>query len=345
MHITCISDLHGHFPILKGGDLLLIAGDLTLTSHKRDVEKFFKWLRRQRYQKKVFISGNHDVFDVSLFDVGDATYLLDSGTEFEGLKIWGSPWTLRFANMNPHCMAFTVDNECELGEKLSVVPDDIDILLTHSPAYTILDCTLYNGMVGSHALYGRVCEIKPLLHVFGHIHEVGGSYYTLKHDASDTLCVNASYVNAQYSPGNPIIELNYDKTTKRMTVKYEEMPKMRSGEARKRFHADKRAKYGLNSWCKTCKKQHGRGWKLKWKYNISLEDYDQMYDLQNGSCAICGNHHDVLCVDHCHTFGHVRGLLCDLCNRSIGYLKESIPNLSNAIKYLLQHQQQYMEAA
>src|SRR5690606_22101282 len=66
-------------------------------------------------------------------------YLCDSGTEFEGLKIWGSPWTKTFLNMNPHCKAFTCDTEEELAEKWDLIPANIDILITHSPPYSILD--------------------------------------------------------------------------------------------------------------------------------------------------------------------------------------------------------------
>lgn len=62
--------------------------------------------------------------------------------------------------------------------------------------------------------------------------------------------------------------------------------------------------------------------KLKQFYGLSLEQYDTMFENQQGCCAICGIHQDVLNrrldVDHCHTTGKVRGLLCRLCNTSLG---------------------------
>jgi hypothetical protein len=84
--------------------------------------------------------------------------------------------------------------------------------------------------------------------------------------------------------------------------------------------------------------------RLKYKYGITLGDYNRMFEEQNGVCAICGkkesslsNYSDSikhLSVDHNHMTGEVRGLLCDKCNRMIGYANENIKILNNAIRYL-----------
>lgn len=68
--------------------------------------------------------------------------------------------------------------------------------------------------------------------------------------------------------------------------------------------------------------------KLRYRYGITLDDYERMLAAQGGGCAICarlpadaGNPEhwtDVLCVDHCHATGKVRGLLCNDCNLAIG---------------------------
>lgn len=85
-------------------------------------------------------------------------------------------------------------------------------------------------------------------------------------------------------------------------------------------------------------KQQTRNADFKKKYGITIEDYNKMFDLQKGKCAICGSHQDnlkfVLCVDHDHTTGKVRGLLCHNCNAGIGNLKDNIDLLSKAIEYL-----------
>jgi hypothetical protein len=86
---------------------------------------------------------------------------------------------------------------------------------------------------------------------------------------------------------------------------------------------------------------------LKRTFGITREDFNQMMGSQNGVCDICKNPESRknpttgkikhLCVDHCHTTGKVRGLLCFACNSSLGKFKDSIPTLENAITYLKKH--------
>ena len=77
---------------------------------------------------------------------------------------------------------------------------------------------------------------------------------------------------------------------------------------------------------------------MKHKYNISLEQYDELYIEQNGCCAICKKPENelkkILCVDHNHKTNKVRGLLCDKCNRGLGYFNDNIIFLNNAGNYL-----------
>lgn len=80
------------------------------------------------------------------------------------------------------------------------------------------------------------------------------------------------------------------------------------------------------------------------RYNVSVGDIDKLKLLQNNSCAICGIHaeeivhtafkHNPLVIDHDHTTGHVRGLLCPNCNSGLGQFKENEASLINAITYL-----------
>lgn len=78
--------------------------------------------------------------------------------------------------------------------------------------------------------------------------------------------------------------------------------------------------------------------KYKYRYGITIHDYNVLYTKQSGGCAICSvvtesNLH----VDHDHCTGKVRGLLCSPCNTGIGKLKDSVENLKSAIKYLIKH--------
>lgn len=213
MIIDCVADLHGHYPKLEGADLLIVAGDLTARDTYLEYEDFFEWLEKQDYKKKVLIAGNHDnnlqlVIDEQVCE-DEVTYLCDSGTEFEGLKIWGSPWTKTFRGMNPKCKAFTVDTEDELMDRLEKIPHDTDILITHSPAYSILDKVESGFCVGSPYLYNwfKYCG-RPKLHVFGHIHEAYGQEERFP-GYNDTMVksVNCSHVNERYQPVNKPVRI------------------------------------------------------------------------------------------------------------------------------------------
>jgi Icc-related predicted phosphoesterase len=216
VEITCISDLHGYYPKLDRGDLLIVAGDLTgRDTHDQHVE-FSSWLKKQHYRMKIVIAGNHDGYmekNVSsgvTTEIGpmECTYLCDSGTEFEGLKIWGSPWSLWFPGINPKCSAFT-GNENKLMDAYDKIPSDTDILITHGPAYSILDETRDDRHVGSKGLYGWLKYVgRPRLHVFGHIHESYGQKEVFPtHNDKMMLSVNCSIVNENYEHVNEPIRV------------------------------------------------------------------------------------------------------------------------------------------
>ncbi len=89
---------------------------------------------------------------------------------------------------------------------------------------------------------------------------------------------------------------------------------------------------------------------LKRKYNMTLEQYARMFDEQKECCAICGEHytkvpHQQLMVDHCHTTGKVRQLLCDLCNTALGKFKDSPELLERAADYIRKHNGNFVAAS
>jgi hypothetical protein len=78
---------------------------------------------------------------------------------------------------------------------------------------------------------------------------------------------------------------------------------------------------------------------LRTSYGITVDDYDRMFKMQRGRCAICGTTDPGqgkknLCVDHCHKTKVVRGLLCHTCNRALGLLSDSVKVLEKAATYL-----------
>ena len=210
MIIDCVSDLHGFYPRLKGGDLLIVAGDWTARDTELQCFRFFDWVHEQKYTKKIVIAGNHDTraceenYKGPLGVMKDSfTYLCDSGTEFEGFKIWGSPWTETFDGMNPLCKGFTKDTDEELAEKWALIPDDVDILVTHSPSEGVLD-DVDGRCCGSPSLIKPMIKSGCRLHVFGHIHEAYGKFYN---PINGITYVNASHVNERYEPVNPPVRI------------------------------------------------------------------------------------------------------------------------------------------
>lgn len=208
IRISCIADCHGHFPSdLPSGDLLILAGDYTARHTYHEFEYFVTWLNQQDYKKKIVIAGNHDSPLESdgaqlLKWAKDTEYLQDSGTEFEGLRIYGSPWSLTFPGINPKCTAFTGTEE-ELKEKFDLIPNDVNILITHSPPYGILDKTVRGEYVGSKMLKMKVLNFSPPIKywIFGHIHESYGQAQMINKDAS-TIFMNCSHVDENYRPVN-----------------------------------------------------------------------------------------------------------------------------------------------
>ena len=103
------------------------------------------------------------------------------------------------------------------------------------------------------------------------------------------------------------------------------------------FGKDKRVKSGLTARCKSCnnsaiyayKKQNphlSKNLHLLSRYKITLEDKENIIAKQNGKCKICENKLDRgihTCVDHCHTTGKVRGVLCSACNKLLGHANEN----------------------
>lgn len=197
MIIDCISDLHGTVVGLEGGDLLIVAGDITALDEAEEYASYFQWLESQPYEKIVWIAGNHDGCianrKVRIPKDGKIEYLQDSGTEYKGLKIWGSPWTPTFQDWH-----FMKDRGKAIQAVWDKIPLDTDILITHGPPFGILDQVAgpYNLMqnVGCQDLREKIEQLKQLkLHVFGHIHESHGVQGKF---------VNASIMNEDYDPVN-----------------------------------------------------------------------------------------------------------------------------------------------
>ena len=93
------------------------------------------------------------------------------------------------------------------------------------------------------------------------------------------------------------------------------------------------AAYSKSPKGKQVQRRSSRKMRLRQKYGLTPEQYEQMR-AEQGGCAICGRDDETLCVDHDHTTGEVRGLLCSRCNRGLGLLGDHLSGLQSAVRYL-----------
>jgi Icc-related predicted phosphoesterase len=202
--ISFISDTHNQHEsitrFLSGGDILIHAGDATGRGTLPELTQFFKWFESLDYTHKILIAGNHDwgfqkdpnLYKKVLEDYPSITYLQDSFTIIDGIKIYGSPWQPEFFNW-----AFNLPRGGEdLREKWFWIPNDTDILITHGPPKGYGDYVHRDNLnVGCELLLERIKEVKPTFHVCGHIHLGHGHIY--EHGVN---FINASVLDDNYYP-------------------------------------------------------------------------------------------------------------------------------------------------
>ena len=180
---------------MPDADVVILCGDATSVGYEYEIANFLNWFSKlDQYKYKIFIAGNHDWFFektpqfVKQILPDNVIYLEDSGVEIEGIKFYGTPVQLEFCNW-----AFNRTEE-KLAQYWEAIPDDTDVLITHSPPLGILDYSPMCGKVGSPSLLNEVTmRIKPKVHCFGHIHH---SHGVLEQDG--TKFVNASVLNDNY---------------------------------------------------------------------------------------------------------------------------------------------------
>ncbi len=152
------------------------------------------------------IAGNHDFYfeqatatEIKNIIPPNVAYLEDSGVEIGGINIWGSPVSTWFYNW-----AFNKHPGPEMEKQWSLIPANTDILITHGPAYGIMDRTHSGVHVGCDILLKKVKALKPRLHLFGHIHEGYGV-----EEQDGVTFINAAVLSASYELINPPVVYNW----------------------------------------------------------------------------------------------------------------------------------------
>ncbi len=194
MRVVAMADTHGFHADLTvpEGDLLVHAGDLTNLGKLPQLAAVADWLRAQPHRHKVVIAGNHD-FALqrrpaearALFH--GLTYLEDQEVRLEGVRIWGSPWQPWF-----HDWAFNLRRGPDLAAKWALIPEGVDLLVTHGPPAGYGDRCDDGERVGCADLTRELARAKPRFHLFGHIHEDPGAW-----DVGPTRCLNVSVDECQ----------------------------------------------------------------------------------------------------------------------------------------------------
>lgn len=224
MKITFISDTHNKHKFvtddLPGGDLLIHAGDLSSMGYEHEIREFCKWYNNiDNYKHKIFIAGNHDWGFQNNIDVTkeilnsyktidylqDDSILLGEPNSKVMVNIYGSPWQPEFYNW-----AFNLPrNGSQLKEKWDNIPSNTDILVTHGPAYGYVDKVIgRTENLGCELLTDRIKELKPKIHVCGHIHT--GYGYTFD---GYTHFINAAVLNESYVYSHKPLTIEWNPET------------------------------------------------------------------------------------------------------------------------------------
>ena len=223
IRVVCISDTHTHTEKLEipDGDILIHSGDSTYRGKDEEIIGFNNFLKSlTKFKHKIVIAGNHEItFDEENSDrlksiwahnskgmlsareskalLTDCIYLENSGVEVMGYKFWGSPMITIYDTWG-----FYREDD-KLLECWKKIPDDTEILITHSPPHSIMDyCLEIENNEGCKHLYNEVINrIKPKFHVFGHTHEGYGTK-----ELNGTTFINAATCDMNYLPINkPIV--------------------------------------------------------------------------------------------------------------------------------------------
>lgn len=202
MKILHLSDTHGahrRLSNLPEADVVVHSGDLCMVGEKREALDFLNWFCDLPYKHKVFICGNHDecLYEANIDGLdSNVHYLCNSGVEIDGVKFYGVPMFIE------DCIT------TRQARNYANIPEDTDVLITHTPAYGILD--LDDGIDGEFINYGseelleHISRVSPRAHLFGHIHRQHGVS-----ELNGIVFSNGAIMNEDYTKLNipNIIEL------------------------------------------------------------------------------------------------------------------------------------------
>lgn len=192
VHLSDTHNCHRRLCELPEADVIVHSGDFCMVGTEHEAIDFMNWFCDLPYSHKIFICGNHDdcLYGMNVEGLdSNVHFLCNSGTEIEGVKFYGVPLFLEYS--------FTD----RLSKNYERIPLDTDVLITHSPAFGILDFD--DGINnGSEELKSRLSDLNLRAHLFGHIHAQHGIKVI-----GDTLFSNGAIMKADYTDLNTPNEL------------------------------------------------------------------------------------------------------------------------------------------
>ncbi|MDF1696260.1 MAG: metallophosphatase domain-containing protein [Saprospiraceae bacterium] len=194
MKFIFISDTHGqHRKLdLPEGDVIVHSGDFCHYGSQDNMYDFLEWYDQLNYTSKILIGGNHDFFayehpeKFKEYLPQSITYLCDSGTTINSIKIWGSPYLPDLVRW-----AFGHNRGIDMKKHWDLIPSDVQLLITHTPPYGYLDQTRSGKSIGCEELTKRMEALHVDVHVFGHVH---ASYGQVTNNG--TRYINASNMSS-----------------------------------------------------------------------------------------------------------------------------------------------------
>ena len=212
MKFCVISDTHNRLNTvtIPECDILIHAGDMTGRGYVWEIEKQCELIGKAPAKHKLITPGNHDFLaqdQPAVFrDIcksHNIIPLINESIVVEGIKMYFSPYSPTFFSW-----AFMADRGDRIRDIWAMIPDNTEILVTHSPAFGILDQLPDGASVGCKDLLERIRDLKDLrVHVAGHIHHMGGKTQLI----NGVTHINASIVGEDYKVANKPIVFDFVK--------------------------------------------------------------------------------------------------------------------------------------
>ena len=156
------------------------------------------------------------------------------------------------------------------------------------------------------------------------------------------------FLETKYKTHDKLNKTQREKQTQGATMETKECTNCEKVKPLNEFDNKKDSKDGKQGYCKICNREKSAKWQkenperhkenmLRNKYGLTISMLERLIEGQDGRCLVCTNvlqEGRKVHIDHCHTEGHIRGVLCNHCNLGLGHFKDNPGVLRRAAEYL-----------